>query len=158
MLNGEPLAFAGGSRSFPVLRPGWCAPLFGNGTRKKIWTLPTAPSGSTFPRVMAASLFDYTSISERACRLFATVSSAGDPDILRIIVSGAAGFVGSHMCDRLLAEGHTVVGVDNLLTGSEQNLAHGGEAASFLRSNGLRLSLRGLLLQAMPSTESGLWA
>ena len=55
-------------------------------------------------------------------------------------------------------EGHTVVGVDNLLTGSEQNLAHGGEAASFLRSNGLRLSLRGLLLQAMPSTESGLWA
>jgi dTDP-glucose 4,6-dehydratase len=43
---------------------------------------------------------------------------------LRIIVSGAAGFVGSHMCDRLLAEGHTVVGVDNLLTGSEQNLAH----------------------------------
>ncbi len=72
---------------------------------------------------MAASLFDYTSISERACRLFATVSSAGGPDILRIIVYRAAGFVGSHMCDRLLAEGHTVVGVDNLLTGSEQNLA-----------------------------------
>ncbi len=72
---------------------------------------------------MAASLFDYTSISERACSLFATISFAGDPDILRIIVSGAAGFVGSHMCHRLLAEGHTVVGVDNLLTGSEQNLA-----------------------------------
>jgi dTDP-glucose 4,6-dehydratase len=43
---------------------------------------------------------------------------------LRIIVSGAAGFVGSHMCDRLLAEGHAVVGLDNFLTGSEQNLAH----------------------------------
>jgi dTDP-glucose 4,6-dehydratase len=43
---------------------------------------------------------------------------------LRIVVSGAAGFIASHLCDRLLAEGHTVVGLDNLLTGSEQNLAH----------------------------------
>lgn len=43
---------------------------------------------------------------------------------LRVIVSGAAGFIGSHMCDRLLAEGHSVVGLDNFLTGSEQNLAH----------------------------------
>lgn len=43
---------------------------------------------------------------------------------MRIIVSGAAGFVGSHMCDRLLASGHAVAGLDNLLTGSEQNLAH----------------------------------
>ena len=43
---------------------------------------------------------------------------------MRVIISGAAGFIGSHMCDRLLAEGHTVVGLDNFLTGSEQNLAH----------------------------------
>ena len=43
---------------------------------------------------------------------------------MRIIVSGAAGFVGSHFCDRLLAEGHTVVAVDNFLTGSPRNLAH----------------------------------
>jgi dTDP-glucose 4,6-dehydratase len=43
---------------------------------------------------------------------------------LRIIVSGAAGFIASHMCDRLLAEGHTVVGLDNFLTGAEHNLAH----------------------------------
>jgi len=43
---------------------------------------------------------------------------------LRLIVSGAAGFIGSHLCDRLLAEGHTVVGLDNLLTGSLANLAH----------------------------------
>jgi dTDP-glucose 4,6-dehydratase len=43
---------------------------------------------------------------------------------LRIVVSGAAGFIGSHFCDRLLAEGHTVVGLDNLLTGSRRNLAH----------------------------------
>jgi dTDP-glucose 4,6-dehydratase len=43
---------------------------------------------------------------------------------LRILVTGAAGFVGSHMCDRLLAEGHSVVAVDNFLTGSERNLTH----------------------------------
>ncbi|HXM44517.1 MAG TPA: UDP-glucuronic acid decarboxylase family protein [Bryobacteraceae bacterium] len=43
---------------------------------------------------------------------------------MRILVAGAAGFIGSHMCDRLLAEGHTVVAVDNFLTGSERNVAH----------------------------------
>jgi dTDP-glucose 4,6-dehydratase len=48
---------------------------------------------------------------------------------LRIVVSGAAGFIASHMCDRLLAEGHTVVGLDNFLTGSARNLAQlAGEA------------------------------
>jgi dTDP-glucose 4,6-dehydratase len=43
---------------------------------------------------------------------------------LRIAVSGAAGFIGSHMCDRLLTEGHTVVALDNFLTGSPRNLSH----------------------------------
>ena len=43
---------------------------------------------------------------------------------MRVIVSGAAGFIGSHMCDRLLAEAHSVVGLDNFLTGSRRNLAH----------------------------------
>lgn len=42
----------------------------------------------------------------------------------RAVVSGAAGFVGSHMCDRLLAEGIAVLALDNLLTGAEQNIAH----------------------------------
>jgi len=43
---------------------------------------------------------------------------------LRIVLSGAAGFIGSHMCDRLLAEGHTVIGLDNFLSGNPRNLAH----------------------------------
>jgi len=43
---------------------------------------------------------------------------------LRLLVSGVAGFIGSHMADRLLADGHSVVGIDNFLTGSEANLAH----------------------------------
>jgi len=43
---------------------------------------------------------------------------------LRIVISGAAGFIGSHMCDRLLAEGHEVTALDNFLTGSRGNIAH----------------------------------
>jgi dTDP-glucose 4,6-dehydratase len=43
---------------------------------------------------------------------------------MRILVTGAAGFLGSHLTDRLLGEGHTVVGVDNLSTGDCDNIAH----------------------------------
>lgn len=43
---------------------------------------------------------------------------------MRFLVSGAAGFVPSHLCDLLLSKGHTVVGVDNFLTGSAANIAH----------------------------------
>jgi dTDP-glucose 4,6-dehydratase len=43
---------------------------------------------------------------------------------LRIVISGAAGFIGSHLCDRLLADGHRVVGLDNFLTGSRRNILH----------------------------------
>ena len=43
---------------------------------------------------------------------------------MRILITGAAGFLGSHLTDRFLAEGFDVVGMDNFLTGSPQNLAH----------------------------------
>jgi dTDP-glucose 4,6-dehydratase len=46
-------------------------------------------------------------------------------------VSGAAGFVGSHMCDLLLAKGHQVVGLDNFCTGSAQNIDHLGQDPRF---------------------------
>ncbi len=43
---------------------------------------------------------------------------------MRLLVTGAAGFLGSHLCDRLLAQEHTVVGMDNLITGAPANLSH----------------------------------
>ena len=42
----------------------------------------------------------------------------------RILVTGGAGFIGSHLCERFLAEDHEVVCVDNLLTGERDNIAH----------------------------------
>jgi dTDP-glucose 4,6-dehydratase len=43
---------------------------------------------------------------------------------MHVLVTGAAGFLGSHLTDRLLSEGHSVLGVDNLATGDRENLAH----------------------------------
>ena len=41
---------------------------------------------------------------------------------MNIVVAGAAGFLGSHLCDALLSEGHFVIGVDNFLTGQRKNI------------------------------------
>ena len=43
---------------------------------------------------------------------------------MRFIISGAAGFIGSHLCDRLVEEGHNVVGLDNFITGHKENIQH----------------------------------
>ncbi len=42
----------------------------------------------------------------------------------RVLITGAAGFLGSHLCDRFLKEGYSVVGMDNLLTGNIKNIEH----------------------------------
>src|SRR3954466_8456210 len=46
------------------------------------------------------------------------------PSSLRILVTGGAGFIGSFLCDRLLAGGHEVLGADNFFTGRRANVAH----------------------------------
>lgn len=60
---------------------------------------------------------------------------------MRILVTGGAGFIGSHLCDALVASGHSVVAVDNLSLGREQNVAQ-------LRDNPGFEFVRGDLLQA----------
>jgi dTDP-glucose 4,6-dehydratase len=54
---------------------------------------------------------------------------------MRILITGAAGFLGSHLCDRLIADGHYVVGMDNFITGSPDNIAHlmGNERFTFFK-------------------------
>ncbi|HEY75134.1 MAG TPA: SDR family oxidoreductase [Thermoflexia bacterium] len=54
---------------------------------------------------------------------------------MRILITGGAGFIGSHLCDRLLAEGHEVIAMDNLSTGNVENIAHlaGHERFHFIK-------------------------
>jgi len=56
---------------------------------------------------------------------------------VRVLITGVAGFLGSHLADRFLRDGHEVVGLDNFLTGSPENIAHltGHPGFSFLRHN-----------------------
>lgn len=54
---------------------------------------------------------------------------------MRILITGGAGFIGSHLCDRFLAEGHQVIAMDNLSTGTTDNIAHlaGRDGFSFIK-------------------------
>jgi len=56
---------------------------------------------------------------------------------MRILITGGAGFIGSHLCDRFLADGHDVIAMDNLSTGSVANIAHlaGHERFQFVKHN-----------------------
>src|SRR5690606_24842094 len=49
----------------------------------------------------------------------------------KVLVAGAAGFIGSHLCDRLLAAGHDVLGIDDFSTGCRDNLRHLDGAPGF---------------------------
>ncbi len=54
---------------------------------------------------------------------------------MRVLITGGSGFLGSHLCDRFIAEGHTVIAMDNLITGNTRNIAHlaGNPNFSFVR-------------------------
>lgn len=56
---------------------------------------------------------------------------------MRVLITGAAGFLGSHLCDRFIHEGHYVVGLDNFITGGPDNIAHllGNKRFEFVRHN-----------------------
>ena len=78
---------------------------------------------------------------------------------MRVLITGAAGFLGSHLTDRFLSDGHAVVGVDNFLTGSPDNLAHlmGNERFEFIQHDVTNFiyvpgSLDGVLHFASPAS------
>lgn len=50
---------------------------------------------------------------------------------MRVALTGAAGFLGSHLADRLIQEGHEVIGLDNFVTGDEANIAHLLDSGAF---------------------------
>lgn len=54
---------------------------------------------------------------------------------MKILITGAAGFLGSHLCDRLIGEGHSIIGVDNFVTGNRENISHliNNKSFSFIR-------------------------
>lgn len=56
---------------------------------------------------------------------------------MRILITGGAGFIGSHLCDRFLAQGHDVIAMDNLSTGNVSNIAHlaGHDHFQFIKHN-----------------------
>ena len=56
---------------------------------------------------------------------------------MRVLITGGAGFLGSHLCERFLGEGHEVIAVDNLITGSMRNLQHlsGEQRFHFLKQD-----------------------
>jgi dTDP-glucose 4,6-dehydratase len=56
---------------------------------------------------------------------------------MRVLITGAAGFLGSHLTDRFMRDGHSVVGLDNFITGNPDNIAHltGNERFEFVRHN-----------------------
>jgi dTDP-glucose 4,6-dehydratase len=69
--------------------------------------------------------------------LFIPIALTQGAAALRVLITGGAGFLGSHLCDRFLTEGHTVIAMDNLLTGSVRNIAHlaGHERFCFIKHN-----------------------
>ena len=50
--------------------------------------------------------------------------ASGNPESQRVLITGAAGFLGSHLCDRFVQEGFQVIAMDNLITGDMRNIDH----------------------------------
>jgi len=69
---------------------------------------------------------------------------------MKILITGAAGFLGSHLCEYLIKQGHSVIGMDNFITGSPDNIAHLAGNDNFPLSNTMFLNIssfqKGLML------------
>ena len=49
----------------------------------------------------------------------------------RVLITGAAGFLGSHLCDKFVKEGYAVIGIDNFITGAPENIEHLNSSSNF---------------------------
>ena len=81
---------------------------------------------------------------------------------MKVLVSGGAGFIGSHLCARLIRDGHSVLCVDNLLTGSERNIAAlaGSDTFTFIRHDvvqPLEFEADAVFHLASPASPIGYW-
>lgn len=81
---------------------------------------------------------------------------------MRILVAGGAGFIGSHLCDALIQTGHTVIAVDNFITGREVNIVHllGHPAFTFIRhdvTEPIDLDIDRIFHLASPASPEGYW-
>src|SRR5262249_33618211 len=63
--------------------------------------------------------------------------STEEKQTMRILITGGAGFLGSHLCDLLIGKGHEIIAIDNLITGLAENIAHlmGHPRFSFVKYN-----------------------
>lgn len=64
---------------------------------------------------------------------------------MKILVTGGAGFIGSHLCERLILDGHNVIAIDNLSTGSLSNISHLKASTQFTFAQGSILNLQALM-------------
>jgi len=85
--------------------------------------------------------------------LFGKDTGAGEPRNRRVLVTGGAGFIGSHVCGALLETGHAVRCLDNLATGKQANIAHleGNEGFNFIRGD---IAEMPGLMKAMDGTDA----
>ena len=60
---------------------------------------------------------------------------------MRVLITGGAGFLGSHLCDYLLDKGHQIIALDDLITGKTDNIAHlaGNNSFKFIKQEGISL-------------------
>ncbi len=84
------------------------------------------PGGSIIPHVLCPSVPGKRLAENGVCSIEGRRRFAGAfiRNVMRILISGAAGFLGSHLTDLFLGQGHEVVGVDNFITGKHDNIAH----------------------------------
>jgi NAD dependent epimerase/dehydratase family len=147
----------GGSPYSPYLRP-----IAGDSVPLPQRTLDTAGTGgsSDFSAVEKRIVEDRDVLSRQSLPTATTpyvmkTQTLPDHQRLKILVTGGAGFVGSHLVDKLMMEGHEVIVVDNFFTGQKKNVAHWLHHPNFRYVPVTKMLRRGAIPTAPPGVDSG---